>query len=85
MSTLKRFAGSDRYKAPQEFKAHAALENYWKWQEVGEQARWLLIYGIDLGLGGNVLRPIYQEVAALWIDAASVAEHARASMAQETG
>jgi hypothetical protein len=29
--------------------------------------------------------PSTREVAALWIDAASVAEHARASMAQETG
>ena len=85
LSALKRFAGSDSYKAPQDFKAHAALENYWKWKEVGAQARWLLIYGIDLGLSGDVLRPIYQEVAALWIDAASAAEHARASMAQETG
>jgi len=85
LSALKRFANSDSYKAHQDFQAHAALENYWKWKEVGEQARWLLIYGIDLGLCGDVLRPIYQEVVALWIDAASVAEHARASMAQETG
>lgn len=85
LGALKRFASSDGYKAPQSFKAHAALENYWKWKEVGEQARWLLIYGIDLGLSGDVLRPIYQEVAAFWIDAAAVAEHARASMAQETG
>lgn len=85
LSALKRFADSDSYKAPLDFQAHAALENYWKWKEVGEQARWLLIYGIDLGLSGDVLRPIYQQVSALWIDAASVAEHARASMAQETG
>ena len=85
LSALKRFANSDSYKAHQDFQAHAALENYWKWKEAGEQARWLLIYGIDLGLNGDVLRPIYQEVTALWIDAASVAEQVRASMAQETG
>lgn len=85
LGALRRFADSDSYQAPLDFKAHAALENYWKWKEVGAQARWLLIYGIDLGLSGDVLRPIYQEVAALWIDAASAAEHARASMAQETG
>ena len=85
LSALKRFADSDSYNAPQDFKAHAALENYWKWKEAGEHARWLLIYGIDLGLSGDVLRPIYQEVAAFWIDAAAAAEHARASMAQETG
>lgn len=85
LSALKRFAGSDSYQAPLDFKAYAALENYWKWKEMGTQARWLLIYGIDLGLSGDMLRPIYQQVSALWIDTASVAQHARACMAKETG
>lgn len=85
LATLKRFAHSDGYLAPQDYAAHAALENYWRWQEAGEQARWLLIHGIDLGLGGDTLRPIYQEVVALWRDAAAVADHARASMRQATG
>ena len=85
VSALKRFANSDGYQAPQDFTAHAALENYWKWQEVGEQARWLLIYGIDLGLSGDVLRSVYLEISALFCDMAAVAEHARASMRQETG
>lgn len=85
LSALKRFAASAAYQAPQTFEAHAALENYWHWQAMAEQARWLLIYGMDLGLEGNVLRPIYQEVVALWRDAAAVAEHARASLLQATG
>lgn len=85
LAALKRFASSNAYKAPQDFDAHAALENYWGWQSMGSHAVWLLRYGIDLGLSGDVLRAIYPEVVALWRDAATVAEHARASMRQETG
>ncbi len=85
IKAITRFANSPAYLAPQGFEAHAALENLWQWQEAGAQARWLLVYGIDLGLAGDVLRSIYQEVAALWCDAAAVAAHARASMSQATG
>ena len=80
LSALKRFASSASYKAPMAFEAHAALENYWQWQEAGEQARWLLIYGLDLGLSAEALRPIYLEVVAFWRDTACVAEHARNCM-----
>lgn len=82
LAALQRFANSNAYKAPEDFDAHAALENYWEWQSMGSQAVWLLRYGIDLGLSGDVLRTIYPELVALWRDAATVAEHARASLRQ---
>ncbi|MGE8321086.1 MAG: PoNe immunity protein domain-containing protein [Comamonas sp.] len=85
LAALGRFAASPGYQAPDQLQAHAALANLWQWQEAGQQACRLLIYGIDLGLPGDVLRPIYLETVALWQDAAAVAGHARASMAAETG
>lgn len=51
----------------------------------GQGACHLLIYGIDLGLPGDVLRTIYLETVALWKDVATVASHARASMSEATG
>lgn len=85
LATLQRFAANPGYQAPLDFQAHAALENYWGWQAAGQEACCLLIYGLDLGLPGTVLRPIYLETVALWQDAAAVAGHARASMSQTTG
>ena len=85
LATLQRFANSPGYQAPLDLQAHAALENYWGWQAAGQEACHLLIYGIDLGLPGDVLRPIYLEIVALWKDAATVASHARTSMRQATG
>ena len=85
LATLQRFAGSSGYQAPLQLPAHAALENYWDWQAAGQEACHLLIYGMDLGLPADVLRPIYLETVALWRDAAAVADHARASMGQATG
>lgn len=85
MSALTRFAGSAGYQTPQAFAAQAALENYGQWQQAGKQAHGLLVHGIDLGLSGDVLRPVYQEIVALWRDAAGVAEHALASLRQATG
>lgn len=83
LAALGRFAASPGYRKPMGLRAHAALDNYWQWQEAGRQACRLLIYGLDLGLAGAVLRPIYLETVALWKDAAAVAGHARASMAQD--
>ena len=85
LATLQRFAASPGYQAPLNLQAHSALENYWGWQAAGQEACHLLIYGIDLGLSGDQLRPIYQETVALWLDAAAVAAHARASMSQHSG
>ena len=85
LATLQRFANSPGYQTPLNLQAHAALENYWGWQAAGQEACHLLIYGIDLGLPGDVLRPIYLETVALWKDAAAVASHARTSMSQATG
>lgn len=85
LAALQRFAASPGYQAPLELQAHAALENYWEWQAAGQEACHLLMYGIDLGLHGDVLRPIYLETVALWKDAATVASHARSCMAQATG
>lgn len=85
LATLQRFAASPGYQAPLNLQAHAALENYWGWQAAGQEACHLLIYGIDLGLPGDVLRPIYLETVALWKDTAAVASHARTSMSQATG
>ena len=85
LATLKRFAASSGYQRPLDLQAHAALENYWQWQSTAQEACHLLIYGIDLGLSGDVLRPIYLETVALWLDAATVAANARASMAQQGG
>ena len=85
LATLKRFAASSGYQRPLDLQAHAALENYWQWQSAAQEACHLLIYGIDLGLSGDQLRPIYQETVALWLDAAAVAAHARASMSQHSG
>lgn len=85
LATLKRFAGSPGYQTPLQLQAHAALENYWGWQAAGQEACHLLIYGIDLGLPCDVLRPIYLETVALWKDTATVASHARTSMSQATG
>lgn len=85
LATLQRFAASPGYQAPLNLQAHAALENYWGWQAAGQEACHLLIYGVDLGLPGDVLRPIYLETVALWKDAAAVASHARTSMSQATG
>lgn len=85
LTTLQRFAASAGYQAPLELQAHAALENYWGWQAAGQEACRLLIYGLDLGLPGAVLRPIYLETVALWLDAAFVASHARTRMSQATG
>ncbi|MDR2325004.1 MAG: DUF1911 domain-containing protein [Acidovorax sp.] len=84
LATLRRFAASPGYQAPLQLQAHAALENYWQWQAAGQEACHLLVYGIDLGLPAATLRPLYLGTAALWRDAASVAEHARQSMAQAT-
>lgn len=85
LSALTRFAGSAGYQTPQAFAAQAARENYGQWQQAGKQAHGLLVHGIDLGLSGDVLRPVYQEIVVLWRDAAGVAEHARASLRQATG
>lgn len=85
LSALKRFAASHGYKAPTKLQAHAALENYSNWQDAAQEACHLLKYGIDLGLSGQVLRPIFLETVALWKDAAMVAQHARAAMSEETG
>ena len=85
LATLQRFALSPGYQAPLTLQAQAALENYWSWQAAGQEACRLLIYGIDLGLTGEALRPIYLETVALWKDAAAVAGHARASMSQASG
>lgn len=85
LATLKRFATSSGYQRPLNLQAHAALENYWQWQSSAQEACHLLIYGIDLGLNGDQLRPIYQETVALWLDAAAVAAHAQASMSQHSG
>lgn len=85
LATLRRFAASPGYQAPFDLHAHAALENYWQWQAAGHTACELLVYGIDLGLPAATLRPIFQDVAALWCDMAAVADHARRSMAAETG
>ncbi|QXZ08301.1 DUF1911 domain-containing protein [Comamonas sp. Y33R10-2] len=85
LATLQRFTNSPGYQTPFALQAHAALENYWGWQAAGQEACHLLIYGLDLGLPGNVLRPIYLETVALWKDTAAVAHHARASMSQTTG
>ncbi|MFD2755929.1 PoNe immunity protein domain-containing protein [Comamonas terrae] len=82
LAALGRFAASPGYARPMDMRADAALDNYHQWQEAGQQACRLLIYGLDLGLDGAVLRPIYLETVALWKDAAAVAGHARASMAQ---
>lgn len=85
LAALRRFAASPGYREPMAMQAHAALDNCWQWQEAGRQACRLLIYGVDLGLAGAVLRPIYLETVSLWKDAAAVAGHARTSMAAETG
>lgn len=85
LATLQRFANSPGYQTPLDLQAHAALENYWGWQAAGQEACHLLIYGIDLGLSGDVLRPIYLETVALWKDTAAVAGHARTSMGQAAG
>lgn len=73
LSALTRFAGSAGYQTPQAFAAQAARENYGQWQQAGKQAHGLLVHGIDLGLSGDVLRPVYQEIVVLWRDAAGVA------------
>ncbi len=85
LALLKRFAASSGYRNPDQLQAHAALENFWQWQEAGREACRLLIYGIDLGMSGEVLRPVYLETVALWIDAAAVADHARHSMSALEG
>lgn len=86
VSALKRFALSDEYKEPlDDSDAYITLTNYGKWQEMGEEARWLLVYGIDLGLSGDVLRPIYQEIAALYCDMGALHQQAITGMTQETG
>ena len=85
LSALKRFAASYGYKAPTKLQAHAALENYGNWQDAAQEACDLLIYGIDLGLSGQVLRPVFLETVALWKDTAMLAQHARAAMREETG
>ncbi|MEG0148052.1 MAG: DUF1911 domain-containing protein [Comamonas sp.] len=85
LATLQRFADNPGYKAPLQLQAQAALENYWDWQAAAQEACHLLIYGVDLGLSGYVLRPVYLETVALWKDAAAVAVHARASMGHATG
>ena len=85
VSALKRFAHSDEYQDPLDSDGYTALTIYGKWQEMGEEARSLLIYGIDLGLSGDVLRPIYQEVAALYCDMGALQRQALTSMTQEQG
>ena len=85
LATHKRFAASSGYQRPLDLQAHAALENYWQWQSSAQEACHLLIYGIDLGLSGDQLRPIYQETVALWLDAAAAAAHVRGSMSQHSG
>lgn len=84
-ATLRHFAASPGYQAPVQLQAHAALENYWQWQAAGQEACDLLVYGIDLGLPVDALRPLYLSVTALWRDTAMVADHARQCMVQETG
>ena len=85
LATLRRFAASPAYQAPFTAHAHAALDNYWQWQSAGHTACELLVYGIDLGLPAAALRSLYLDIAALWRDMAAVADHARRSMAEETG
>ena len=85
LATLQSFAKSAGYQTPLQLQAHAALENYWRWQQAAQEACHLLIYGIDLGLSGDVLRAMYAETVALWRDCATVANHARQCMAQESG
>lgn len=82
LAALGRFAASPGYTKPMAMQARAALENYRQWQTAGQQACHLLVYGMDLGLSGDMLRPIYLETVALWKDAAAVANHAGASMAK---
>ena len=85
LGELRRFASSYRYREATSLAAHAALENYWHWQQSGQTACQLLVCGIDLGLSGEQLRPLYLQTVALWRDAAAVADHARASMREATG
>lgn len=51
---------------------------------LGKRPAICCIYGMDLGLPCDVLRPIYLETVALWKDTATVASHARTSMSQAT-
>ena len=86
LGMLRRFANSYEYKEPlDDSDAYIALTNYEKWKEMGEEACSLLIYGIDLGLSGDVLRPIYQEIAALYCDMGALHQQAITGMTQETG
>ena len=85
LSALKRFSTSSDYQGPLPGDAHAALQSAWNWQSAGEQACQLLIYGIDLGLNGDVLRPVYVETVALWRDAAAVRQQVQQALSQETG
>ena len=85
LGELRRFASSYRYREATSLSAHAALENYWHWQQSGQTACQLLVCGIDLGLSGEQLRPLYLQTVALWRDTAVVADHARASMREATG
>ena len=86
VSALKCFAHSYEYKDPLDISdGYIALTNYGKWQEMGEEARSLLTYGIDLGLSCDVLRSIYQEVAALYCDMGTLQQQAIISMTKEKG
>lgn len=80
VTQLQHFARSSDYRAPQQLHAHAALECSWHWQRMAAAGCQLLIYGIDLGLPGAVLRPVLVEVVALWKDLSQVLNHARSSM-----
>ncbi|MEG0975581.1 MAG: DUF1911 domain-containing protein [Comamonas sp.] len=85
LTALKHFAASEGYTKPFDLEDYAALENCMHWQAAGENAYWLLIYGIDLGLSGDLLRAVYLETVALWRDYTTVASHARDCMHDKTG
>ncbi|MFU6990408.1 PoNe immunity protein domain-containing protein [Pseudomonas paraeruginosa] len=80
---LERFSRSHAYRQPGAVQGYAALESAWSWGSAAENASTLLLKGIDRGLPGAALRPVYRETAALWLDYARLLGAARDSLRQQ--
>lgn len=62
---------------------HLALEHALAWEAAAQASSNLLLKGIDRGFDGAVLRQIYIEVAALWLDHAHLLAAAQHTLQQQ--